>query len=147
MTESGRVLEVRGNKITIAKDNGLCGEACFGCLRGGACGVKPIRITAENPLNLPLKPGQAVKIESGRLFGQALTALLPLPAGFTAGFFLVSLIFPAAGDPSRMAGGVLGLFAAAAAFCLFRRCYPPRNQPRIAGFKETDEPARTEFTE
>jgi positive regulator of sigma E activity len=136
MTESGRVLEVSGNKITVVKDEGLCGEACFGCLGGGGkCEAKPVSVDAENPLNLPLKPGQAVEIESGRLLSQALAALLPLPAGFAVGFFLVSLLFPAAGEPARAAGGVFCLFAAAAACCLFRRRYPSRNRPHVVRIK------------
>jgi positive regulator of sigma E activity len=135
MTESGRVQEVAGNRIIVVKDNGLCGEACFGCLGGGKCEAKPVSVAAENPLGLPLKPGQTVEIESGRLLSQALAALLPLAAGFAAGFFLSPLLFPAAGDPARAAGGVFCLFAAAAACCLFRRRYPPRNRPRITGLK------------
>jgi hypothetical protein len=131
MTESGRVLEITGNKITVVKDNDLCGEACFGCLRGGECEAKPVLITAENPLNLPLKPGQAVKIESGPCFGQALAALLPLPAGFAAGFFLLPLIFPGAGESLRAAGGVVLMLASAAGYYLFRRRYPPGKQPVI----------------
>jgi positive regulator of sigma E activity len=140
MTEAGRVLEVTGNKITVVKDHGPCGETCFGCLGGGTCEAKPVLLAAENPLGLPLKPGQTVEIESGRFLSQALAALLPLPAGFAAGYFLVPRLFPAAGDPARAAGGVLCLIAAAAVCCLFRRRYPPRNRPRIAGFKKTNEP-------
>jgi hypothetical protein len=131
MTERGRVLEVRGNNITIVKDNSLCGEACFGCMAGGTCEAKPVLITAGNPLNLPLKPGQAVEIEKGGFLLEALAALFPLPAGFAAGFFLVPLLFYAPGDPARAAGGVFFMLAAAACYYLFRRRRPPRNRPHV----------------
>jgi hypothetical protein len=131
MTERGHVLEVKGNTVTVLKDSGLCGEACFGCMTGGTCEAKPVLMSAGNPLNLPLKPGQAVEIESGRLLLEALAALLPLPGGFAAGFFLVPLLFPASGDPARAAGGAFFMLAAAACYYLFRRRHPPRNRPRV----------------
>jgi hypothetical protein len=68
-----------------------------------------------------LKPGQAAETADGRLWGQALAALLPLPLGFTAGFFLVPVFFPAPGEAARAAGGVLLMFAAASGYYLFRR--------------------------
>jgi hypothetical protein len=131
MTESGRVPEAAGNKITVAKGRGLCGEACPGCMAGGTCEAKPALVIAENPLNLPLKPGRTVEIGSRRFFGQALAALLPLPAGFAAGFFLVPLLFPGAGDPARAAGGALLMLAAAAGYYLFRRRHPPGDRPFV----------------
>jgi hypothetical protein len=134
MTESGRVLEVKGNTVTILKDSDLRGEACFGCMAGGTCEAKPFPVSAENPLGLPLKPGQTVEIESGRLFLEALAALLPLLAGFAAGFFLaVPLLFPASGESARAAGGAFFMLAAAACRCLFRR--PPRNRLRVVRVK------------
>jgi hypothetical protein len=135
MTESGRVLEVRGNTVTVLKDNGLCGEACFGCMAGGTCEAKPLLISAGNPLGLPLKPGQAVEIESGSLLLEALAALLPLPGGFAAGFFLLPRLCPALADPARAAGGVFFMLAAAACYYLFRRLRPPRNRPRVVRVK------------
>jgi hypothetical protein len=131
MTESGRVLEVQGDTITVLKTGGFCGEACFGCMARGTCEAKPAVIAAGNPLNLPLKPGQTVEIGSGRLLPEALSALLPLPAGFAAGFSLVSLFSPAPGEPARAAGGVFFMLAAAAGYYFFRRRYPPRNRPRV----------------
>jgi hypothetical protein len=131
MNESGRVLAIAGDKITIAKENKLCEEACFGCLKSGSCGAKPALVIAENPLDLPLTPGQIVETRTGSLFAQALKAILPLPAGFTAGFFLTPLLFPGAGEASRAAGGALLMFAAAAGFYLYRRRFPPKELPRV----------------
>jgi positive regulator of sigma E activity len=133
MTERGRVLEVKEDTVIVIKDSGLCGEACFGCMSDGKCGAKHVPVIAENPLNLPLKPGQAVEIESGGLPGQALAALLPLPAGFAAGFFLVLFLFPASGEPVRATGGVFLMLAAAACYYLFRRRHPPGNRARVVG--------------
>jgi hypothetical protein len=110
--------------MLAAKERDLCGDACSGCRAIGTCGAKPVPTNA-GPANLPLTPGQETR--GGRFFGEALAALLPLPAGFAAGFCFVPLLFPGAGDPARAAGGVLGLFAAAAGYYLFRRRYPPRN--------------------
>jgi positive regulator of sigma E activity len=131
MTERGRVLKVRGDTVTVLKAGGVCAEACFGCMAGGTCEAEPALITAGNPRNLPLKPGQTVEIGSGRLLPEALAALLPLPAGFAAGFFLVSLLFPVLGEPAQAAGGVFLMLAAAAGYYIFRRRYPPRNRPRV----------------
>ena len=142
MTERGRVTEVRGDTITVLKTDSLCGEACFGCMAGGTCKAKPVLITVRNPLNLPLTPGQAVEIGSGGFLGQALAALLPLPAGFAAGFFLVSLLFPALGEPARAAGGVFFMLAAAAGYYLFRRRYPPENRPFVLSGTNPIPPAK-----
>jgi hypothetical protein len=57
--------------------------------------------------------------------------LLPLLAGFLAGFFLVHGLFPAAGEGARAAGGALGLFLCGALAFLIRRRYPPREINRI----------------
>jgi hypothetical protein len=97
------VTEAAGNKAAVAK--GFRGEACFGCPAGETCRAKP---------------APEAGVRTGGLLRQALAALLPLPAGFAAGFFLVPVFFPAAGEPARAAGGVLSLFATAAGYYLFR---------------------------
>jgi hypothetical protein len=114
VTEHGRLPEAACGKAAVVKDRELRGEACFGCLKSDKC-------WAAMNADPSLKPGQAVETAGGRLLGQALAALLPLPLGFAAGFFLVPVFFPAAGDPAKAAGGVLLMFAAAAGYYLFRR--------------------------
>jgi positive regulator of sigma E activity len=89
--------------------------------------------TALNPEKLPLSPGQMVEAESSPpgLLLQTLAAVLPLPAGFLAGFFLVRGLFPAAGEGARAAAGALGLLLGGLLTFLIRRRYPPRQINRI----------------
>jgi hypothetical protein len=99
--------------------NSARNEACFGCLKSESCGARPLPASAET--------------ETPRLVSQALKALLPLPAGFIAGFFLIPLFFSGAGDAARAAGGALLMFAAAAGFYLYRRRFPVK-PPRCPSF-------------
>jgi positive regulator of sigma E activity len=123
----GRVHAVSGGTVLIApKDN----AACFGCLK--SCHEGRILVSAANPQKLPLRPGQMVETENsppGLLF-QSLAAILPLPAGFLAGFLLISGLFPAAGEGARAAAGALGLFLGGALALVIRR-RPPRDINRV----------------
>jgi positive regulator of sigma E activity len=108
--------------------------ACFGCMKGDCKKRRPL-VTAENPQNLPLVPGQLVEAVNSpaALLSQALFTLLPLLVGFFAGFFLIKLIFPAAGEAARAAGGTVLLFAGGFGFYLFRRGKPEQTVYQIKG--------------
>jgi sigma-E factor negative regulatory protein RseC len=62
---------------------------------------------------------------------QGFSALLPLLAGFLAGFFLSGGIFPSAGEGAWTAGGALGLFAGGGLALLIRRRRPSRRKTSI----------------
>jgi hypothetical protein len=125
----GRVHTVSGREVLIAPGEN---PACFGCMK--MCRHGRVLVAAVNPGGLPLSPGQIVETEDSPpgLLRQGLGALLPLPAGFLAGFFLIRGFFPAAGEGTCAAGGVLGLFVGGALTFLIRRRHPPRDISRIA---------------
>jgi hypothetical protein len=125
----GRVLEVADNTVLIEPERPA---GCFGCMQGECKkGLAPVK--AEKGRNMELALGQLVETGSnGRaLFVQSLAAVLPLPAGFIAGYLATPRIFPSGGEGLRSAVGALLLFACAAGFYLFRRRFPPKNFPRI----------------
>ncbi|GHV32767.1 hypothetical protein AGMMS4952_23770 [Spirochaetia bacterium] len=122
MTETGRIREIRGETITITRENSI---ACFGCMNQ-ECKVKELSYSAENPGGLDLAPGQLVETEAvASAVKQGLTVLLPPVLGFIAGYILTGVLFPAVGDPARAAAGVLLLFAAAFILYFIRRRSPP----------------------
>jgi sigma-E factor negative regulatory protein RseC len=128
MTEMGRIREIRGNSLTIIRENDV---ACFGCMNQ-ECKVKEHTYSAENPTGLDLQPGQLVETEAAAsAVKQGLIVLLPPILGFIAGYVLTGAIFPAAGDPARAAGGVLLLFVAAFAIYFIRRRFPPKTIRRV----------------
>ena len=116
MTETGKVREIKGNRIVIAPDKGA---ACFGCMHL-ECKKGRGLITTENPSALPLETGQRVEVELPglSLLQQALAAFLPPILAFTMGFFLTRRLFPEAGEGAAAFAGVIFLFAAA--FVVYR---------------------------
>jgi sigma-E factor negative regulatory protein RseC len=128
MTETGKIREIQGTAITIARENDI---ACFGCT-DRECKARAFSYNAENPDGLPLRPGQVVETETvASPLKQGLAALLPPIAGFVAGYTAIGAAFPASGEPPRAAGGVLLLFAVAAALYLIRRLRPPKIVRRV----------------
>jgi sigma-E factor negative regulatory protein RseC len=133
MTETGKIKEIRGTTLTIARENDA---ACFGCL-DKECKARSFSYNAENTTGLPLRPGQLVETETAASpLKQGLTALLPPTLGFVAGYAMAGSAFPAAGEPARAAAGVLLLFAAAAALYLVRRRRPPKIVRRVVRVAE-----------
>jgi sigma-E factor negative regulatory protein RseC len=123
MTETGKIKEIRGATVTIARESDI---ACIGCMDKD-CKAKSFSYSAENTPDLPLRPGQLVETKTiASTFKQSLAALLPPPLGFIAGYAATALVFPGSGEPPRAAGGVLLFFAFAVVFYLIRRRYPPR---------------------
>ncbi|GHV76154.1 hypothetical protein AGMMS49942_09750 [Spirochaetia bacterium] len=128
MTETGRIREIRGNTLTITRENSI---ACFGCMNA-ECKVKELSYNAENSAGLDLQPGQLVETEAvASAIKQGLAVLLPPILGFIAGYVLTGVLFPSARDPSRAAAGVLLLFAAAFALYFIRRRFPPKTIRRV----------------
>ncbi|MDR3343382.1 MAG: hypothetical protein LBT14_11470 [Treponema sp.] len=87
---------------------------CFGCMHQECTASR--RLMQEEPQgNLSITPGQATETAWPLtvLVREALVALLPLIVGFIGGFMGAGIIFPGSGDPSRAAGGVVTLVAAA----------------------------------
>jgi positive regulator of sigma E activity len=115
MIETGIIREINGKTVIIKPD---AQDACFGCLKEEckACGS----ITAENPLSLSLASGQKVEVSApvASIFRQALAALVPPAAGFTAGFFIIRVFFKEAGEGA--AAGVGALFLFASSYVIFK---------------------------
>jgi positive regulator of sigma E activity len=124
----GRVHAVSGREVLIAPAEQA---ACFGCLK--SCQNGRVLVSAANPGRLPLRPGQVVETENSPpgLLSQSLAAILPLAAGFLAGFFLMAGLFPAAGEGPRAAAAALGLFLGGGLAFAVRRRHPPRETNRI----------------
>ncbi|MDR2071595.1 MAG: hypothetical protein LBP81_09305, partial [Treponema sp.] len=59
MKETGRVLSVAGDLVTVLQD---ASAACFGCMNQ-ECRREQGIITAENRMGLPLRAGQVVETE------------------------------------------------------------------------------------
>jgi sigma-E factor negative regulatory protein RseC len=128
MTETGKITEIRGTALTLARESDI---DCFGCL-DRECKARSFSFTAENTGGLSLRPGQLVETETAASpLKQGLAALLPPALGFVAGYGAAGLAFPAAGEPLRAAAGVLLLFAAAGALFLIRRRRPPKIFRRV----------------
>ena len=128
MTETGRIREIHGNTITIARETDA---ACCGCA-DKECKATAFSYTADNTAGLPLQPGQLVETETAASpLKQGLTVLLPPILGFTAGYVLTGVIFPASAEPPRAAAGVLFLFVTALALYLFRSRHPPKIVRRV----------------
>jgi positive regulator of sigma E activity len=81
---------------------------------------------------MEILPGQFVEtgLSGKALFIQALEAFLPPAAGFAGAYLVTAGCFPALGESSRIAAGLVFLAAAAAAFSAFRKHFPPP-LPRI----------------
>ena len=122
MTETGKILELRGNLVIIEPNRSA---TCFGCMNE-ECKTGSGLITAENPTALPLKPGQMVEIKASgaNILKQAMTAIVPPGFGFALGFTLTHLGFPQAGEATAAFIGVLFLFAAGFTVYLFRKKHP-----------------------
>jgi sigma-E factor negative regulatory protein RseC len=128
MTEQGRIREITGNTLTLARESTI---SCFGCM-DQKCKEKQQLYQVKKPAALDLKPGQLVETElNASPVKQGVTVLLPPILGFIAGFFLTGVLFPATGDPPRAAAGVLFLFAAAFVCYFIRRHFPPKTIRRV----------------
>ena len=111
LTESGRIREIRGNLAIVVPNKSA---ACFGCLNQ-ECRSGGGQISAENSLNLPLSAGQVVEVSApgAAVASQALAVVLPPIIGFAAGFSLVRLAFPVAGEAVAAFAGLALFFGAA----------------------------------
>ena len=125
MTEKGKVREVRDNIVIVVTDSS---SACFGCM-SQECRSTSEFISAENPLALPLEPGQMVEIKppDTPFLGQTLTALLPPILSFIAGFILIRVLSPGAGEGAAAGMGLILLFAASFIVYRIRRKKPAQN--------------------
>jgi positive regulator of sigma E activity len=128
-----------GTIITLSEDTVTLSpgklEGCFGCMAQDEkrCRHRGTTFAAKNSLGLPLSVGQTVEIETPKteLLGQTLQAALPLPAGFLAGFFLLGILFPQAGEPPRVLAGVFALFLAGGITYRVRKRFPADVLPRV----------------
>jgi len=116
VTERGRIREIKGNIVIIAPDKSA---ACFGCMNL-ECKSGDGLISAENPGNINLEPGQMVEVEAAgvNLAVQAIAAFLPPLLGLVAGYTLIRFLFPRAGEGAAAFTGMILLFAAA--FVVYR---------------------------
>jgi sigma-E factor negative regulatory protein RseC len=133
MTETGKIKQVQGTSVTIARENN---SACFGCL-DQECKAKAFSYGAENTAGLPLRPGQVVETETvASPLKQGLAVLVPPLLGFIVGYTVIGAAFPTTGEPPRAAGGTLLLFVAAAAIYFIRRRNPPKIIRRVVRIVE-----------
>jgi sigma-E factor negative regulatory protein RseC len=136
MRETGTILSVTGGLAAVRPETGLL-EACFGCMNRECKAARDKghqgRVTAANPLRLPLEPGQVVEMEtpSSSALTQALSALLSPLLGFTMGFFLTGILFSASGEPARSAAGAVCMFLSALGFYYYRRKNPVKTTPGV----------------
>ena len=126
MTETGIVKEIKENQIVIAIDKLKKSEACFGCMKT-ECKNRDCIITAGNTGELPLRAGQTVEIQTQNtsLLRQSLMAFLPPLLSFFAGYTLIRLLFPNAGEGAFAGMGAVFLFAAAFIVYRARKKRPP----------------------
>jgi sigma-E factor negative regulatory protein RseC len=129
MKETGRVLAVAGDAVTVLRD---ASAACFGCMNQ-ECRRKQETVIAENRTGLPLLAGQVVETEFPlkTALAQGLP-LLALPFLTCAAVYLASgLSSPAPGEPVRAALGAAALFATGFALYFYRRKRPFKARPVI----------------
>jgi sigma-E factor negative regulatory protein RseC len=129
MTETGRVLSVSGDLVTVQQD---VSGACFGCMNQ-ECRKNSGIITVENRTGLPLTVGQEVTTEfpfKSTLGQAAFLLLLPL-LGFALAYAAGGLLFPALNEAARAACGVLALFAIAFTLYVYRRKRPAKALPQV----------------
>ena len=124
MTEKGRIREIKENNVTVVLETGA---ACFGCMNQ-ECKSGGGTITAENPDDLPLSPGQTVEVRAPgiSILGQALAALMPPIIGFFASFFIARFLYPNARDGVYGGIGIIFLFATAFLVYHIRKKFPPK---------------------
>ncbi|MDR0761027.1 MAG: SoxR reducing system RseC family protein [Treponema sp.] len=129
MKETGRVLAVTGDAVTVRHD---ASAACFGCMNQ-ECRQKQGLITAENKTGLPLSAGQRVETEFPLKTALAQGfSLLALPFLACAAVYLVSgLLSSPPEEPIRAALGAAALFAAGFALYFYRRKHPFKVRPII----------------
>ena len=122
MTETGKVLEIKGNFAIIAPEKSA---ACFGCMNH-ECRAGKGFITAENQKSLPLEKGQTVEVYApgASIAGQALVSFLPPILAFIAGFGVTRLLFPGVGEGAAAGMGVILLFFTAYIVYLARKRIP-----------------------
>jgi hypothetical protein len=133
---TARVTAVSGRRVTLVPAEG----ACFGCTEGH-CGKRPAPFVVEYHGDPVPAPGWLVEtgIPPAALAGETLWGILFPLASFIAGYFLLPLPFPQAGEGARAAAGALCLFSGGLALYLIRRRFPP-GLPRIIRVIETGGP-------
>ena len=126
MTEAGIIREIKGNQIVIAIDKLKKSDACFGCMKT-ECKERDCFITVGNTEGLLLKIGQTVEVQvkNDLLSRQILKAFLPPVLSFIAGYALIRLLFPNAGEGAFAGMGTVFLFATAFIVYKVRKRSPP----------------------
>jgi hypothetical protein len=127
--ETGRVLAVSGNAVTVLQD---ASDACFGCMNL-ECRRKQGIVIAENKTGLPLPAGCLVETEFSvkTALAQGLFLLLPPFLAFAAAYLLSGLLSPVPKDSLRAAAGVAAFFATGFALYVYRRGHPFKTGPVI----------------
>ena len=128
MTETGIIREIKGNHVVIAIDTLKDSDACFGCMKA-ECKERGCLITAGNTEELLLRTGQKVEFQSKNvsLLRQSLMAfLLPL-ASFIAGYTLIRILFPGAGEGARAGMGAVFLLTTAFIVYKTKKRSPPED--------------------
>ncbi|MDR0707647.1 MAG: SoxR reducing system RseC family protein [Treponema sp.] len=124
----GRIYSIEGRTVFLLPEQ----TDCFGCMAQERCRKLQL-IVAENRTGRELSPGQFVETETAKrsLVRQTLSSLLPLFAGFIAGFALAGVFSPLSGDGTRGAAGVAGLLLAGFAVYALRKRFPDKSRSHI----------------
>lgn len=124
----GKIWKIEEGVVLIAPEN----TGCFGCMEM-ECHGRSALVRAENPLGLPLEMGQMVEADIGKraIIRQACAALLPLAAGFAAGYALIGAAFPSSTDGARAAAGAALMFFAGIAVYTVRKRRGSRNKDTV----------------
>jgi sigma-E factor negative regulatory protein RseC len=127
--ETGRVLTVTGDAVTILQDTSA---ACFGCMNQ-ECRRKQGIVIAENKTSLPLSAGCLVETEFPlkTALVQGLSLLLPPLLACAIAYLASGLPSPVPNDPVRAAIGAAALFATGFALYFYRRNRPFNHRPVI----------------
>ena len=135
MNETGRILTVEGNHVTVK----LAALNCFGCMNR-ECKKNDGIISAINPAGLLLEKGQLVKVEikTPTLAAQGLKAALPPVIGFAAAY-IFTRFFTSMGEGLRILLGLIIMAVFGALFYMFRSRFPAKIAASVTGIEEIGE--------
>ncbi|MEW5814299.1 MAG: SoxR reducing system RseC family protein [Spirochaetota bacterium] len=132
MTETGKIIKIEGNRVTL----GVCGEeSCQAC--GGSCSIKEKErvFTALNSRDLSLQAGDEVEvyISAGKTL-KASFMLLILPLLLFIIFYAgAGGIFKGASEAVKALGGVAGLASGFGINYLYKILRKQPDMPEIIG--------------
>ncbi|HBG66150.1 MAG TPA: hypothetical protein DDW78_06730 [Treponema sp.] len=132
MYKQAMIVSVKGDEIEAVSPTGSsCSSCTSNCSRRGCC------FPVANPLNLPIKAGSVVRVESSA-WAQALEGICSLLVPFACavlGYFasapLAAQFSAKAQEGIRACSVLLALFASSALVLILSRRFRPADKPSI----------------